>query len=131
MDFDILNDKTFFLYAAHNYSNPQCTGIEDFYDDLKSIKYLKRLFNRYLNKGELKINLISNHLILLANVFSVEASVRMLFFKLEEEYWSILKPLLIHFDYLPEIVRGIGKNGDINTVDIQLDPGIIGQLRKN
>ena len=87
MDFDILNDKTFFLYAAHNYSNPQCTGIEDFYDDLKSIKYLKRLFNRYLNKGELKINLISNHLILLANVFSVEASVRMLFFKLEEEYW--------------------------------------------
>ena len=129
MDFDILNDKTFFLYAAHNYSNPQCTGIEDFYDDLKSIKYLKRLFNRYLNKGELKINLISNHLILLANVFSVEASVRMLFFKLEEEYWSILKPLLIHFDYLPEIVRGIGKNGDINTVDINLDTEIIKRLR--
>ena len=129
MDFDILNDKTFFLYAAHNYSNPQCTGIEDFYDDLKSIKYLKRLFNRYLNKGELKINLISNHLILLANVFSVEASVRMLFFKLEEEYWSILKPLLIHFDYLPEIVRGIWKNGDINTVDINLDTEIIKRLR--
>ena len=129
MDFDILNDKTFFLYAAHNYSNPQCTGIEDFNDDLKYIKYLKRLFNRYLNKGELKINLISNHLILLANVFSVEASVRMLFFKLEEEYWSILKPLLIHFDYLPEIVRGIGKNGDINTVDINLDTEIIKRLR--
>ena len=129
MDFEILNDKTFFLYAAHNYSNPQCTGIEDFFDDLKSIKYLKRLFNRYLNKGELKINLISNHLILLANVFSVEASVRMLFFKLEEEYWSILKPLLIHFDYLPEIVRGIGKNGDINTVDINLDTEIIKRLR--
>ena len=51
MDFDILNDKTFFLYAAQNYSNPQCTGIEDFYDYLKSIKYLKRLFNRYINKG--------------------------------------------------------------------------------
>ena len=63
MDFDILNDKTFILYAAQNYSNPQCTGIEDFYDDLKSIKYLKRLFNRYINRGELKLNLISNHII--------------------------------------------------------------------
>ena len=131
MDFDILNDKTFFLYAAHNYSNPQCTGIEDFYDDLKSIKYLKRLFNRYLNRGELKLNLISNHIILLSNVFSVEVSVRMLFFKLEKEYWSILKPILIHFNYLPEVVRGIGKHGNINTVDIKLDSGIIEQLRKN
>ena len=131
MDFDILNDKTFFLYAAHNYSNPQCTGIEDFYDDLKSVKYLKRLFNRYLNKSELKLNLISNHIILLSNVFSVEVSVRMLFFKLEEKYWPILKPLLIQFDYLPEVVRGIGKYGDINTVDIELDPGVIQKLRGN
>ena len=131
MDFDILNDKTFFLYAAHNYSNPQCTGIEDFYDDLKSIKYLKRLFNRYLNKGELKVNLISNHIILLSNVFSVEASVRMLFFKLEQKYWTILKPLLIQFDYLPEVVRGIGKHGDINTVNINLDFEVIKKLRGN
>ena len=131
MDFEILNDKTFFLYAAHNYSNPQCTGIEDFYDDLKSIKYLKRLFNRYLNKSELKLNLISNHIILLSNVFSVEVSVRMLFFKLEEKYWPILKPLLIQFDYLPEVVRGIGKYGDINTVDIELDTGVIQKLRGN
>ena len=131
MDFEILNDKTFFLYAAQNYSNPQCTGIEDFYDDLKSIKYLKRLFNRYLNKGELKVNLISNHIILLSNVFSVEASVRMLFFKLEQKYWTILKPLLIQFDYLPEVVRGIGKHGDINTVNINLDFEVIKKLRGN
>ena len=131
MIFDILNDKTFFLYAAQNYSNPQCTGIEDFYDDLKSIKYLKRLFNRYINRGELKLNLISNHIILLSNVFSVKASVRMLFFKLEPEYWSILKPLLIHFNYLPDMVYGIGDHGDINTVDVKLDTGIIEQLREN
>ena len=52
-------------------------------------------------------------------------------FKLEKEYWSILKPILIHFNYLPEVVRGIGKHGNINTVDIKLDSGIIEQLRKN
>jgi membrane-bound lytic murein transglycosylase MltF len=129
MDFDVLDDKTFFLYAAHNYSNPQCTGIEDFYDDLKSIKYLKRLFNRYLNKGELKLNLICNHLILLSNVFSVEASTRMLFFKLEREYWTLLKPILMQFNHLPEVIRGVGKHGDILTVDIPLDNGVIKQLR--
>tara|TARA_Y100000593_G_scaffold68388_1_gene125681 strand:- start:568 stop:963 length:396 start_codon:yes stop_codon:yes gene_type:complete len=130
MDFDILNDRTFFLYAAHNYTNPQCAGIEDFYDDLKSVKYIKRLFNRYLNKGELKLNLICNHLILLSNVFSVEASVRILFYKLEVEYWPLLKPLLIQFDYLPDVVYGVGRYGDINTIDIPLDSGIVAKLRE-
>ena len=123
MIFDILNDKNFFLYAAHNYKNPQCTGIEDFYDDLKSIKYIKRLFNRFINKGELKSRLVYNHIILLSNVFGVEASTRMLFFKLGKEYWSLLKPFLLTLDHLPEIID------KINTVDIPLDKTVITLLR--
>lgn len=130
MDFEILNDKNFFLYAAHNYNNPHCTGIEDFYDDLKSIKYIKRLLNRYINKHELKMRLIQNHLILLSNVFGIECTTRMLFFKLHKKYWPILKPFLIQFSYLPEVVKDVQNHGSINTVDISLDSDVIKQLRE-
>ena len=128
MNFPDLNDKNFILYAAHNYHNPHCTGIDEFNDDLKYFKYLKRLFNRYLNKGEAKTNLIVNHLIFLFNIFG-ESAVRMLFFKLEEKYWPLLKPFLIQLSYLPEIVYGIdGRN--IHTDTILLDQTIINLLRE-
>ena len=129
MIFDILNEKNFFLYAAHHYNNPQCTGIEDFYDDLKSIKYLKRLFNRLINKNELKGRLIVNHIILLSNVFGVEASTKMLFFKLEEQYWPVLKPFLIYLNHLPDNIAGIDPYGDIETVTIPLNSEIVAFLR--
>ena len=39
--FDNLNESNYLLYAAKYYDNPHCTGLDDFLDDLKSIKYLK------------------------------------------------------------------------------------------
>ena len=128
MLFDDLNEKNFILYAAHNYQNPHCTGIEEFHDDLKYFKYLKRLFNRYLNRGEIKTNLIVNHMIFLFNIFG-ESATRMLFLKLEEKYWPLLKPFLIQFSYLPTTVYGVnGKN--IETDLISLDQNFIKELRK-
>ena len=128
MIFNDLNEKNFILYAAHNYQNPHCTGIEEFYDDLEYFKYLKRLFNRYLKKGETKTSLICNHLIFLFNIFG-ESTTRMLFFKLEEQYWPLLKPFLIQLSYLPKIVYGVdGK--DIHTETIPLDQKFIKELRE-
>ena len=128
MNFPDLNEKNFILYAAHHYQNPHCTGIDEFYDDLKYFKYLKRLFNRYLNKGESKSNLIFNHLIFLFNIFG-ESAVRMLFFKLEEQYWPLLKPFLIQLSYLPEVVQGVnGKT--IITDSIALNQTFIDCLRE-
>ena len=49
-----LDDSNFMLYAASNYDNPQCYDTDEFYDDLKRFKYLKRLLNRYKETGELK-----------------------------------------------------------------------------
>ena len=129
MVFDLLNEKNFFLYAAQHYNNPQCTGIGDFYDDLKTIKYIKRLLNRYINTGELKTRLIFNHIILLSNVFTPQVATRILFYKLEDEYWPIIKPFLLYLDYLPEVVEGVRKEGDIHTVDITLDQNVVTQLR--
>ena len=128
MNFNDLTERNFILYAAHHYQNPHCTGIDEFYDDLKYFKYLKRLFNRYIKGGELKTNLILNHLILLYNVFG-ESATRMLFFKMSDKYWSIMKPFLIQLNYLPTIVYGVRGN-NINTDFILLDQNVINQLRK-
>ena len=128
--FEILNDDNIMLYCAKNYENPHCTGIDDFNDDLNHIKYLKRLFNRYQKGDVLKINLIFNHLILLYNVFDSQAITRVLFHRINEEHWSILKPFLIALNYLPETILGISeKHKIINTDNIPLDQSVVKEVR--
>ena len=125
--FDVINDDNFFLYAAKNYDNPSCTGLDDFYEDLNHIKYIKRLFNRYENKGELKDGLITNHLLTLYNIFG-NSTTTILFFKLEESYWSLLKTFLVGLNRLPDAVHGL-EQGEINTVDIPLNQEVVKRLR--
>ena len=128
MKFDDLNDDTFLMYAMREYNNMQCTDIEEFYDDLKKIKYIKRLFNVYKNNDQLKERLILNHLIIFYNVFTVQAGTRILFYKIEKEFWSILKTFLIYLDRMPDKIESI-RGEIILTSDIQLDVGIITRLR--
>jgi hypothetical protein len=128
MKFDDLNDDTFLMYAMREYNNMQCTDIEEFYDDLKKIKYIKRLFNSYRNNGQLKERLILNHLIIFYNVFTVQAGTRILFYKIEKDFWSILKTFLIYLDRMPDKIDSI-RGEIILTSDIQLDDGIISRLR--
>ena len=128
MKFDDLNDDTFLMYAMREYNNMQCTDIEEFYDDLKKIKYIKRLFNSYRNNGQLKERLILNHLIIFYNVFTVQAGTRILFYKIEKDFWPILKTFLIYLDRMPDKVGSI-RGEIIRTSDIKLDDGIITRLR--
>ena len=129
MVFDDLNEKNFLLYAMKEYDNPQCVQVEEFYDDLKKVKYIKRLFNQYLNEGVLKERLLLNHIIVFYNVFPVRSATRILFLKIEEEFWPILKTFLVYLSYMPEIIDSI--NGrTILSADIQLDQGVVDRLRK-
>ena len=126
--FDDLNEKNFLLYAMKEYDNPQCVQVEEFYDDLKKVKYIKRLFNQYLNEGVLKERLLLNHIIVFYNVFPVRSATRILFLKIEEEFWPILKTFLVYLSYMPEIIDSI--NGRvILSDDIQLDQGVVDRLR--
>ena len=128
MKFDDLNEENFLMYSMREYSNIQCTDVEEFYDDLKKIKYIKRLFNIYKNNGQLKERLILNHLIIFYNVFSVEAGTRILFYKIEENFWPMLKTFLIFLDRMPERIESI-KGSTLNASDIKLDEGIVTRLR--
>ena len=96
-----MNAQNFPLFAIKNYENPQAVTKEDFEKDLNHFKYIKRLLKRYKNTGELKTHLLLNHFIILYNIFG-EATTPMLFFKIEEELWSVMKTFVIFLDKLPE-----------------------------
>lgn len=128
MIFDDLNEKNFLLYAMKEYDNPQCVQVEEFYDDLKKVKYIKRLFNQYLNEGVLKERLLLNHIIVFYNVFPVRSATRILFLKIEEEFWPILKTFLVYLSYMPEIIDSINGRAIVSD-EIQLDQGVVDRLR--
>ena len=92
--FDELNNKNFRLFAANNYNNPECTDVEEFKQDINRFKYLKRLLTRYDEHGELQERLILNHLIVLYNVFGIEAGHKMVMYKIHENHHHIIKPFL-------------------------------------
>ena len=121
MRFNELNDDNYLLFAIKFYDNPHAVTREDFEDDLKKIKYVKRLLRRYLNTNVLKTHLILNHLTVLFNVFG-DAAVPLLFFNLEKDLWSAIKSFLVFLGKLPEFPRS-------ETIeDIPIDPYCLEQL---
>ena len=93
------------MYAMKMYNNPQCNTIDEFYEDLERIKYVKRLLYKYINRGILRERLILNHIIILTNLFGARATSKMLFFKLDENMFSALKTFLLYLNYLPEEIE--------------------------
>ena len=71
-----------------------------YFYDLKRFKYLKRLFRKYVFTGDLNIRLVVNHIIVLQNVFGVEAAVTLLLYKLDMRFWPALKSVLDYLNYL-------------------------------
>tara|TARA_Y200000002_G_C22549283_1_gene607486 strand:+ start:251 stop:619 length:369 start_codon:yes stop_codon:yes gene_type:complete len=118
--FNELNEDNLFLYAAKHYYNPKFSDVEEFYEDLKRFKYIKRLVNRYLDNGELAERLILNHLIVVFNAFGAEAMLNILELKLEEKHWPVVKPFLVFLKYI---------TNDQYT-QVPMDHMVINELRK-
>jgi|TARA_Y100001937_G_C6907318_1_gene236013 hypothetical protein len=102
MKFKVLTEENFILFAMKHYDNPSCEDADEFYSDLNRIKYIKRLIRKYLNGEELKERLLLNHLIIFFNVFGIQSAKRMIFFRFEEEYHSILKTFLVYLNYIKD-----------------------------
>lgn len=120
-----LSEDNYLVYALKHYNSPECSGMEDFEEDIKRFKYLKRLFRRYERTGVLNDRLILNHLIVLYNVLD-GAATPLLFFKIDRKHWPILKTFLVFINRMPmeSIVSG-GVKGD----EIPLDFHVINILR--
>ena len=117
--FDELTIKNFEFFAMQHYNNTECCDIEEFKEDLARFKYLKRLFRRYEVHNDLQERLILNHLIVIYNIFGIEAANRMTWFKVDEEHYQYLKPFLVFLNYLDIRER----------VEITMDQNIIKVLR--
>jgi hypothetical protein len=123
-----LTNENFLMYAIKHYDNPSCSGLKEFDDDLKRLRYIKRLLGRYKATGNIKERLIINHLVVLYNVFGIDAATNMLFFKIQERFWPQLKPFLVFLNYMPERIQH--KGGRLLGADIALDANIADILRK-
>ena len=98
--FKEITKDNWLLFAQQNYDNPTLEKEEEFYDDIKRFKYLKRLFRKYAITGDIKIRLVLNHLIVLQNVFSADVAITLLLYKTDEQYWPVLKACLNYLEYL-------------------------------
>jgi hypothetical protein len=123
-----LNDGNFLIYAIKAYDKPQMIQSE-FDEDIKRIKYVKRLLRKYKQTGEFKERLILNHVIILSNVFGVEATVNMLFFKVDKEDYSLLKTILIFLNYMPKRLSVSFDKYHLRQEEIMVDLDIASRLR--
>ena len=105
-----LTEDTFLEFCQTCYFNKECSGRVEFMDDLKRIKYVKRLLQKIHKHKTLKSireRLIINHIIILKNVFGEENAARILFFRVEPRLYSYLKSFLVFLNfkitYIPEV----------------------------
>lgn len=98
--FSEVNEENFMLFAVRNYKNPVCSGIEEFYEDVDKIKYIKRQLTRYYMTDEINERLFLNNVIVFFNVFDLEAAKIMLLHKIEQEFWGSLKSAMIFLGYM-------------------------------
>jgi hypothetical protein len=127
MSFDDLTNENIMLYAVKCYDKPNCI-MSEFKEDMKKFNYLKRLFKRYRKLGELREQLVLNHLVVLNNVFGPEAATRLLFFKMTKDDYSALKTYLLFLNCMPDRVKGV-KGQDILSSEISVDMTIANALR--
>jgi hypothetical protein len=120
-----IDDNSFLILAMHHYDNTQCVNLAEFEEDLKRFGYLKKLFNRYRDNGDLKERLIINHLIVLYNLFGIIAT-DFLFYKIEKEYWNLLATFLVYLNRMPESIP----ERNIHLSELELDNTVIEKLRK-
>lgn len=115
MRFDELNDNNYLLFAIKHYENPHSVTKEDFFDDLKKFKLIKKILKKYLNDNKMNSKLLINHFLMLYNVFG-EATTPLLFYKIERDYWSLIKTTIIYLGRFPEYPKT-----DLHIIPVDID----------
>jgi len=101
MNFRELNKDNFLLFAISNYTNPNTSTQEEFEEDLRRFKYVKRWLKKYHESGTINSHLLLNHIIVIFNCWN-DAALPMLFFKIEQEHWGYLKSFMIFLERIPD-----------------------------
>ena len=119
MKFDELNKDNFTIFAIRYYDNPTVSTSEEFNEDLKRFKYVKRWLKKYHETGDMNSHLLLNHIIIIFNCWN-DAAVPMFFYKTESEYWPYLKSFFMYLNrlpsYPPSSIDNIPEDDDILTM---------------
>jgi hypothetical protein len=126
---ELLTESNFILYCAKHYDGRYCSSINDFNEDLKRIRYIKKLITRYCTKKDLKERLILNHIIILNNLFGPTVTCRILYFKLKKQF-KYIKPFLVLLQILPARLYNINTEKVIDMDMIPMDQHIVEVLRR-
>lgn len=103
-----LTEKTFRIYAMKAYDNPYCLSEDEFDEDLKKIRTIKKMISHESTNDSSNIRLLVNYFISFYNVFDHADATEILFFKLESHHKPYANAILT-FLSLP-----IG-DGGVNT----------------
>lgn len=101
MRFDELNDDNYVLFAIKYYENPHSVTKEDFFEDLKRFKLIKKIFKKYISDNKVNCKLLINHFLMIYNVFG-EAATPLLFYKVGSDYWPLVKTTIMYLGRFPE-----------------------------
>ena len=115
----MLSESDFLKFAFHRYDNPHLSSVEDFESDIRRFTYLNNLLNRYrLDPLDLKDRLVLNHIVILANCFTVSGCLTMLNYKILDDNKSTLETFLFFLGY-------------IDKTNYKLDFKLLGILNEN
>ncbi|QIG66043.1 hypothetical protein phiOC_p401 [Ochrobactrum phage vB_OspM_OC] len=114
------------IYAAQHYTHI-CISTDEFIEDLKRVRKIRRLMRHYKSNGTLQTNSILNHIRILYNVFEHHALTNILYMELHG-HEDVLSPFLILLDFFPKEV--VYDNKVIPTDGFNLDQKVISELRK-
>ena len=120
MNFNELNSNNFTIFAIKYYDNPTASTSEEFQEDLRRFKYVKRWLKKYHETGDMNSHLLLNHIIVIFNCWN-DAAIPMFFHKTEVEYWPYLKSFFVYLNRVPVYPL-------TELHEIQLDDKILKQL---
>lgn len=106
MYFNELSEDNYMMFAIRHYNNPYCVTKEEFFEDMKKFRHIKKLFNKYKKTGVLRTHLLLNHIITVYNLFD-DAATPLLFYKMGSEHWPALKTFLLFLNRLPENTKSL------------------------
>ena len=100
--FSYLDDNNFHLFAVKHYINSNCSGSEEFYNDINKIKSIKKQLTKHHSDGSMNERLFLNYVITFFNVFEPDAAKILLFYKLERVHWTYIKTTMVFLKFMKE-----------------------------
>lgn len=120
--------KDFLSYCKDNYKNLHCFDEVEFENDLKTLKYIKVCFRKYITNFDINIQIVLNHFQYLYNCFG-DSLIEIMFYDFQDYYYGLLKTFFKYFGFTKDLI--IIDNKIIDLKDYQTDNNLYQILLKS